>query len=385
MKRMLLIIPFILIAVISCDVASEVIDQSEDQWTIGHVVRVQADEIDFNMIYANDRDSVTFPVSTNYTTPNDSGTAVLTQRFFMAESELTYQQWIAVKAWAETDRGDGKRSDGGPLYYFANAGREGYDGVNGAALTPGSLQPVVYVSYRDAIAWCNAVTEYYNANNGSKPDLDCVYYTDAVYTVPLRDAVDEGYLSAVNPNHGGIDNPYIKAVATGNISMENCIARGFRLPTGIEWEYAARYRGSDSVNTVAGYSNPYFTKGNSLSGATTFYNDATGVAPNYAGRLANDLVAVYNGYWNGSAWVSYNLTDSSDVKSKLPNALGIYDMSGNVHEMCFGWHPDYAGSQTVVRGGWTQQNSQLLQIGYLFSQLPFIATQIRGFRLAKSR
>ena len=68
--------------------------------------------------------------------------------------------------------------------------------------------------------------------------------------------------------------PYIKAATTGNTDMTNCTAKGFRLPGSMEWELAAMWR-TDSTNTVSGYSNPWFTQGDSASGATADYTQAT--------------------------------------------------------------------------------------------------------------
>ena len=86
-------------------------------------------------------------------------------------------------------------------------------------------------------------------------------------------------------------------------------ALGYRLPTEEEWEYAARgglethgytYSGSNDIDEVAWYS------GNKSSSGT------------------------------------------KQVGSKLPNELGIYDISGNVWEWCW---DIYRGACRVVRGG----------------------------------
>jgi len=73
-------------------------------------------------------------------------------------------------------------------------------------------------------------------------------------------------------------------------------ANGYRLPSESEWEWAAR-------GGVRGASNSYTFSGS---------NDA-----------------------NAVAWTAENsLGESKAVGTKLPNELGLYDMSGNVFEWC---------------------------------------------------
>ncbi len=128
----------------------------------------------------------------------------------------------------------------------------------------------------------------------------------------------------------------------------------FRLPTEAEWEYAAR-GGNKSV-------------GRKYSGS-----DTIGEVAWYDGNSSNKTHA---------------------VKSKRPNELGLYDMSGNVWEWCQDWYGGYgSGSQTnptgpssgsyrVRRGGSWRSNAWYCRVSDRLDFSPVSRVSLLGLRLA---
>ena len=115
----------------------------------------------------------------------------------------------------------------------------------------------------------------------------------------------------------------------------------FRLPTEAEWEYAARSGGKKEK---------------------------------YAG--SNDVDAV--------AWYDGNSEETTHpVGKKLPNGLGIYDMSGNVWEWCQDRPPGFVTNRVARGGGWNSLN-YLCRSDYHFGLGSGNRINFLGFRLAFS-
>jgi formylglycine-generating enzyme required for sulfatase activity len=350
---------------------------------IGDTVSITIGPETAGLNYASDGTSITFPAG-----EDDDGTSTISSAFFMARTETTYALWYEVYTWA-TDTsvdhdGDGLTydDDGDADYYtFASAGCEGHNGTLGAEPTSGNTEPVTTINWRDALVWCNALTEYYNDLNSA--GLNPVYYTDSDYVTPLRTATDSTTIT--NTTAGSQDYPYIYAASTGNTDIDNCTADGFRLPTSDEWEYAARYTGTSapsdsSVNLYTEYvsldhnddgtssltGGYYWTPGDYASGATadTSDSDATG----------------------NVAWYSANASSTThNAAQKTANALGLFDMSGNVWEWAFDWHPDWIGSRRVVRSGCYTRTASYMRAGYFFRDDSYSRGGHIGFRFAKTR
>ncbi len=136
----------------------------------------------------------------------------------------------------------------------------------------------------------------------------------------------------------------------------------YRLPTEAEWEYAAG-GGNAKRSKWAGTANE------------------------------NDLkqYANYDGKQDGH-------DRTAPVGSLLPNALGLYDMSGNVWEWCADWYgSDYyknspsnnptgptSGSYRVLRGGSWYSYPQFCRVAYRYSDAPGDRFYSAGFRLART-
>ena len=92
-------------------------------------------------------------------------------------------------------------------------------------------------------------------------------------------------------------------------------------------------------------------------------------------------------------WISTNAGNTTHpVGGKLPNELGLYDMSGNVFEWCWDWsggsmagaNPKGAatGSYRVLRGGSWNFDEYLARVGYRgYHYLPYLADNYYGVRV----
>lgn len=248
---------------------------------------------------------------------DEPGLTVVDRPFRLAETEVTGELWDAVRDSASS-----------AFYTLSDVPR-----------SSGDIHPVEWVSWREAVIFCNALS----VSLGFSP----VYYRDSSFTRPFRSAAE----LASDDDHVFIDDS----------------SNGFRLPYSAEWELAARY--IDGTEWTPG--------GHPSGSPKPYYYDS-----------------------RSSFFAVYAMETSRPVKSLASNRLGLYDMSGNVWEWCFDrfdWrHPASAGSaaadpaaaeaarKRVVRGGGWLGTFYRIQIGGEFGSLPDLESFGQGFRIARS-
>ena len=197
--------------------------------------------------------------------------------------------------------------------------------------------PVYYVCWYDALVFCNKLS--------------------------VKDGLTPAYRinNSTNPDDWG-------TVPTTGDAKWNAVevvegSNGYRLPTEAQWEYAAK-GGNPAAAGWVGYT---------YSGSDT------------VGDVA----------WNtdNSGGISHA------VGTKAPNRLGIYDMSGNVFELCWDWYGFYSdGAKTdpmgpgssgglmarrMMRGGGYSSTAENVSSVSRQPAMPYVKGSNVGFRVAR--
>ncbi len=217
---------------------------------------------------------------------------VTIKSYYISKTEVTQGQWKAVM--------------GSNPSYFPTVG------ING---------PVELVSWFDCISYCN------------------------------KRSIQEGKTPVYSIN--GNTNP---SSWTSGVIARDTTAKGYRLPTEAEWEYAA----------LGGHQ----SHGYAFSGSN------------------NE---------DGAAWTNDNSGGITHiVGTKAANELGLFDMSGNVREWCWDWYAPYSdteqtnptgptsGTQRILRGGsWYNNSNGVCRVSVRLNVNPGDYYYDLGFRVAE--
>lgn len=167
--------------------------------------------------------------------------------------------------------------------------------------------------------------------------------------MPEWEIIDEWH----NPNHPITDVSWYDCQVFIH-RLDSITGMPFRLPTEAEWEFAAR----------GGNKSRYF-------------------------RFAGSNIADSVGWGLSNAGFRKHT-----VGLKIPNELGLYDMTGNVSEWCSDWYAPYhlgtepnpkgpiTGKEKIMRGGSFSNCQANSHLSYRHYQKPEESTQYCGLRLA---
>jgi formylglycine-generating enzyme required for sulfatase activity len=283
---------------------------------------------------------------------------VVTSDYFIDVYEVSIWDWYKVANWG--------LSNG---YQFSNAVNKNKEGPWWYTKVSPLLFPMNMADWYDAVKWCNARSEL----EGRLP----VYFEDSNKTIVYR--------------AGNID------LNESNVKWNGT---GYRLPTEVEWERAAR---GTSPNARQDYS-----WGNSfLSGSLANYS--------LSGDPFDDAITPV-GYFNG--WQNIKSQENSRggelIRHKdMANGFGLYDITGNISEWCWDWYDAkwYFNSESrykntkgptilqlsddrprrVARGGHYKSYSEgdraggnSLRIAYRGAHLPELGSRMRGIRCVRA-
>ena len=187
---------------------------------------------------------------------------------------------------------------------------------------------------------------------GQRPVINVSWWDAISYCNWLseREGIPVAYRLLGEPNEGHMID------ASENVTTDITKVLGYRLPTEAEWEYAAR-GGNNHL--------PYKYSGSDNPDRVAWYVENSGRKTQPVGQLA-------------------------------PNALGIYDMSGNILEWCVDWFDSYSigakmnplggvsGLYRVVRGGAWNTHLNVVRLAFRTNGSPESLNNVIGFRIAKT-
>jgi formylglycine-generating enzyme required for sulfatase activity len=250
--------------------------------------------------------------------------SVITTGYRMGETEVTQELFQAVMGT-------------NPSYYHGGSGREPADGETQ------NQRPVEQISWYAAIAFCNKLS----LANGKEP----------VYSVTVS-GTEVDWATLAYSDIPVSDNADWNAASWGKTK------NGYRLPTEMEWMWAA------------------------MGAGKTAQPNTTGRNKTFAGSTGSNSVDDY-------AWYSGNSTSKThEAGKKSANELGLKDMSGNVWEWCwdrYGSYPteekeDYdgaaSGTYRVFRGGSWNAVASLCAVSSRGDGYPDRRDSNLGFRVA---